>query len=1087
MAGKGVIGGKIVIEGEKEYRAALKNITADQKELKSEMKLCTEEFKNNQNSSEALQKKYEVLTKQIESAKDKVKLYTDMYELAGKAQEQSAKKTEDLKEALAAAEKAMTQMTNTSDASKESIEAQQKEIDGLKNKLVSSQSEYDRTSLKIKEYKTSLNGAQAELTGLDRELQKTDGYLSEARASSDKCAKSIDEFGKQTKEASDKVNIFGDVLKANVVGDAIYDGLRKATTELKSFIKDGIEMASDLSESQNVVNVTFGESAGAIDDWAGTLATGFGMSILQGKQFAGTMGAMLSSMGFTNKATQDMSTSLVELAGDMASFYNLDAAEAFGKIRAGISGETEPLKQLGLNLSVANLEAYALANGITKVYKDMSQSEQVQLRYQYLMEATANAQGDFARTSEGYANQQRIFALQMDNLAIKIGKGAVPELERGIGVLNDSLENMDTNIEEVAGGITGGLVDGLEWVINNLPLVESGIAGVTSAVLVNKTVVPVIEAVNTLWIAHKTATEGAAVAQTALNVAQAASPVGIIVTALAGVTAALVTYALTAEKATSDTQKMIDKASESAAEFQKSIDSHNGAAKSIEAEAAHMRILSDELEKLNGKEKLSTNEKAKLTSIVNELNEAMPELNLAIDEQTGKLEGNTKELEANIDKSLEWYSVKAAQEELTAIYEDMSEAELELYKIDQQISEQNEAANAILKEKTGLAEEYNKQVADGVVVMDDYETRLNQLETKEADVNNVVKELTESKNQFNEVQKQGQEQIDILNGYIDENKSAMEANAEATAKAAENVITYKDAQVELKNPTEETIATIEALQQAYGDAKTAAQESISSQVGLFQELSGESDLSISEMKENLITQTETFTQYAEDLKTASAIMKADTTGNFAEIVSSLSDMGIDGAGYLHELVTAAEEGSEKFGEVMAAFSESKTAADTLAESMADIQTNYSGQMDELLGIHSSYNDEMLTQSTESAEEINEQIAKALEGMVTTTEDGIGSMATAVTQNSSKVVTAAEMLCTNVVSGTNKALGVGEDGKSEVFKKIGHNIPDSIATGVLSGQQLVTSAVQKVVNDAVASIDMSGLAAKVNRALGDAFS
>ena len=81
----------------------------------------------------------------------------------------------------------------------------------------------------------------------------------------------------------------------------------------------------------------------------------------------------------------EMSTDLAGLAADMASFYNLDFDTAFQKIRSGISGETEPLKQLGINMSVANLEAFALSKGITKAFNDMSQGEQTILRYQYLM------------------------------------------------------------------------------------------------------------------------------------------------------------------------------------------------------------------------------------------------------------------------------------------------------------------------------------------------------------------------------------------------------------------------------------------------------------------------------------------------------------------------------------------------------------------------------------------------------------------------------------------------------------------------------------------------------------------------------
>ena len=171
--------------------------------------------------------------------------------------------------------------------------------------------------------------------------------------------------------------------------------------------KAAIDAASDLAEVQNVVDVTFGDGAKQIESWAKTAGKQFGLTETQAKKFTSTLGAMMKSAGMSGDEIIGMSTDLAGLAADMASFYNLDFETAFQKIRSGISGETEPLKQLGVNMSVANLEAFALEKGITKSFNAMSQSEQTMLRYQYLMKATADAQGDFARTSDGFANASR--------------------------------------------------------------------------------------------------------------------------------------------------------------------------------------------------------------------------------------------------------------------------------------------------------------------------------------------------------------------------------------------------------------------------------------------------------------------------------------------------------------------------------------------------------------------------------------------------------------------------------------------------------------------------------------------------------
>ena len=216
-----------------------------------------------------------------------------------------------------------------------------------------------------------------------------------------------------------------------------------------------VKLASDLTEVQNVVDVTFGKNKNAdtINDWAKNAASAFGLSELQAKKFNGTMGAMLKSMGLSDDAVLDMSTSMTGLAGDFASFYNLPIEEAFQKIRSGISGETEPLKELGINMSVANLEAYALSQGIDKSYNSMTQAEQAALRYNYLMAASADAQGDFARTNDTLANQLRIAQLEVQNLGGAIGMSLLPMAQEMLGVGIDMLGQLKQGFEQ--GGVEG--------------------------------------------------------------------------------------------------------------------------------------------------------------------------------------------------------------------------------------------------------------------------------------------------------------------------------------------------------------------------------------------------------------------------------------------------------------------------------------------------------------------------------------------------------------------------------------------------------------------------------------------------------
>lgn len=203
-----------------------------------------------------------------------------------------------------------------------------------------------------------------------------------------------------------------------------------------NFSKACIQAASDLEEVQNVVDTVFGESSAIIDNFAKNAVKSLGLSELSVKKYASTMGAMLKSMKLSDKQVLVMSQNMTALAGDMASFYNLSGDDAFQKIRAGISGETEPLKQLGINLSVANMEAYALSQGIDKSYNSMTQAEQAILRYNYLLDVTKDAQGDFARTSGSWANQVKVLSEQWNTFKSVLGSSFIQVLTPVIQALN---------------------------------------------------------------------------------------------------------------------------------------------------------------------------------------------------------------------------------------------------------------------------------------------------------------------------------------------------------------------------------------------------------------------------------------------------------------------------------------------------------------------------------------------------------------------------------------------------------------------------------------------------------------------------
>lgn len=179
--------------------------------------------------------------------------------------------------------------------------------------------------------------------------------------------------------------------------------------------------------------------ADEVEKFANSAIQNFGMSTLTAKRMASTFMSMANGMGLAAKDGKNMSLQLTALAGDMASFYNVEQDVAQTALNSIFTGETESLKKFGIVLTEANLNAFALSRGITKSYNAMSQAEKVALRYQYVLKATANAQGDFARTSGSWANQVRILKEQWSQLIGILGKGLIAALTPIVKALNKLL------------------------------------------------------------------------------------------------------------------------------------------------------------------------------------------------------------------------------------------------------------------------------------------------------------------------------------------------------------------------------------------------------------------------------------------------------------------------------------------------------------------------------------------------------------------------------------------------------------------------------------------------------------------------
>lgn len=217
-----------------------------------------------------------------------------------------------------------------------------------------------------------------------------------------------------------------------------------AVGKLVQFGKECTKLGSDLNEVQSVVNVVFPNMAEKVDEFSKKAAKTAGLSETMAKKYVGLFGSMAKQFNFTESQAYDMSTQLTQLAGDVASFYNISQDLAYIKLKSVFSGETETLKDIGVVMTQNALDEYALANGYGKTTSAMTEQEKVALRLAFVQKQLSAASGDFIRTSDNWANQVRVMQLQLQSLKATVGQGLINLFTPVLKVINILLGKLAT-------------------------------------------------------------------------------------------------------------------------------------------------------------------------------------------------------------------------------------------------------------------------------------------------------------------------------------------------------------------------------------------------------------------------------------------------------------------------------------------------------------------------------------------------------------------------------------------------------------------------------------------------------------------
>lgn len=252
-----------------------------------------------------------------------------------------------------------------------------------------------------------------------------------------------------------------------------FDLLGGAVNGAGDFMKQSAEDASNLSETLSKSKVIFGEHADKVERWGESMDTAAGLSKRAALEAAASFGNLFVGLDMGQPKAAQMSEALVQLAGDLASFNNIDPTEALAKLQSGLAGEAEPLRQLGVFLSDAKVKAKAMEMGLGDAHGELTEGEKVLARYQLILDETKTAQGDFARTADGAANSQRTLNAEMENARAELGEKLLPLEKEWINFQKDvgipALLGMFDGVDKMGDGLAflndtvQDAVDGLQF------------------------------------------------------------------------------------------------------------------------------------------------------------------------------------------------------------------------------------------------------------------------------------------------------------------------------------------------------------------------------------------------------------------------------------------------------------------------------------------------------------------------------------------------------------------------------------------------------------------------------------------------
>lgn len=1080
------IGIRLYLDGAKQFNSDIKEIDSKLKELRSEMKLNTEQYKNTQNSAEALGAKSQTLTQQYDKATEKVKLYTQRMEELRKAREGDQQKLDQYRAALEQEQKKLEEIERTSGKTSKEYETQAEKVGQLEGKTREMEKSISDLDSKEVQLQTSLNNATAEQVKYESELNTTNGYLKEAESSTDGLATSIDEYGKEVKGGKEETEKLSEALQ-NIAENEALEKLGEAAKKVLESLMDCAETAEtfeySIAKVQSIAQVS-GDELGNMSDEIRRVATEMGYSAnevaeatyqaisasVDASEAVGFVSdtTKLARAGFTEVTTAvDVLTTAVNaygkeanttahIADDLITTQNLgkttvdELAQSMGTIIPTASAYGVSLDQLsaayviltkqGINTANATTYLRGMLNELGDAGSDVSD---------ILYEMTGHTFGEL--TKMGYTlgdvlgmlgdsvdGNTESFANLFGN--IRAGQGALAIFNQGADTFNDTLEIMKNNAgaTDEAFAIMADTAEmtnqRFEASMENLKISIGESLSPTIQSL-KETAIGMLEPITDFVERNPAlisaiagvATGIAAAATAAATLAGVLTAIKVVMSALEG-PVGWATLAFGALAAVIGGGVGVAAASEDAVASLSKLNDKLQESRSKTEDAA--RTSADQAERARelAKRYGELAGQAHLTDDeLNELNGIITELNSTVPGCSLAYRENKDAIEGATEATQSFIEAMIAEAEQSAYMTELTDLYMQRAEAERLVKESTEELQEIEEQE----EYYHKQLSEGVTEAAD---AYDNMRGKVADLKEVQEESQQTLDDTNA-------RIEEITGSLVEQQEEVEVLTDELGVAA---VSAKD---------------LEEAQKAIKDATEHASNAVSDQIGIFSEWKQESDLTLEDMKERWQQQTDGINQYKDDLSYLKQVIDTETDPTIVNLAENMVSMGVDSSAEIHNFVEGLKEinGNKDAMEDLAQTWKDHLEAIQSAEGLYEgIELQNKGYVEQAQALFDQYYTD-----SEAAEQTH------YDNMVTIAETAVTNHANAITTHSSEVEDAAGDMAEAAVKAAEEGYGI-QGGESSEFREIGETAGTSNAEGIKTVAPDVEDAAGEMAEGAITS-------------------